>query len=172
MFLDFSANLLTFLASLDVEGIASIGSMFAIVAAMTMAQQVLLIECDTSSQLVRQDKRQTLLSSHVPVATAPNTPGVTSAFGPVQQEQTMPTSHQTRPSYDSGLHCARGREALKFRAEGDTSMFYRIPTSAAIESKSAQSSTSHLLTSTSAAGNRPISAVSGRSGNVAFEEEV
>ena len=35
MFLDFSANLLTFLASLDIQRIASIGSMFTIVAAMT-----------------------------------------------------------------------------------------------------------------------------------------
>jgi hypothetical protein len=39
MFLDFSANLLTFLASLDVQRIGSIGSMFTIVAAMTSALQ-------------------------------------------------------------------------------------------------------------------------------------
>ena len=39
MFLDFTANLLIFLASLDIEGIASIGSIFAIVAAMTSMLQ-------------------------------------------------------------------------------------------------------------------------------------
>lgn len=35
MFLDFTANLLIFLASLDINRIAPIGSMFAIVAAMS-----------------------------------------------------------------------------------------------------------------------------------------
>jgi len=187
MFLDFTANLLSFLASLDVKGIASIGSMFSIVAAMTstlhsnhlykvtnissVAQRVLLIEGDTGLQLVGEEKHQILLSSHIPTATAPNTPGVTSAFGPIEQAQNMPTCQPTRPSYESGLHCARGREALKFRAEGDTSMFFRIPTSATIESKSAKSSTHDLIASTST-GNRPISAISGRTVDLGFGEAV
>ena len=173
MFLDFSANLLTFLASLDIQRIAPIGSMFAIVAAMTstlrfsrrykstdsgpVAQQVLLIEGDTGLQLVSEEKDQ-IPSSHNPVANSPNTPGVTTAFGPLRQAQTMPMIQQTRTSYDYGLHCARGREALKFRAEGDTSMFFR---SAKIQSESAQSSTHNL-----------VSAVSGRSGDMVSEEAV
>jgi len=170
MFLDFSANLLTFLASLDIQRIASIGSMFSIVAAMSMAQHVLLIENDTSSQLVSEEKDQ-ILSSHITGATAPNTPGVTSGFGPVERAQTMPVSQQTRHSYDYGLHCARGREALKFRAEGDTSMFFRNPTSTTIESKSAQSSTRNLVASTSAR-NRTVSVLSGGSGDMVSEEAV
>src|SRR5258706_4917341 len=144
MLLDFTANLLIFLASLYINRIAPIGSMFAIVAAMTsalqsnrryikstdissVAQRVLLMEGDTRSQSMNEEKHQILLSSHIPTASAPNTPGITSAF---EQAQTMPASQPTRPSSDYGLHCARGREALKFRAEGDTSMFFRIPTSA------------------------------------------
>jgi len=173
MLIDFIANVMTFLASLDIQRIASIGSMFTIVAAMTMAQQVLLIEADTGSQLVSEEKHE-ILSSHIPVANTPNTPGVTSAFGPVERAQTMPLSQQTRTSYDYGLHCARGREALKFRAEGDTGMFFRIPTSATIDSKSAQSSTHNLVASTSTR-DRPVSAVSavsGRSGDMVSEEAV
>ena len=132
-----------------------------------MAQQVLLIDGDTGLQLVSEEQ---ILSSHIPGADTPNTP----AFGPIQQGQNMPMSQQTRTSYDYGLHCARGREALKFRAEGDTSMFFRIPTSATIESKSAQSSTHNLVASTSTR-DRPVSAVSAvsrRSGDMAFEEAV
>jgi hypothetical protein len=133
-----------------------------------VAQQVLLVEDDTGSQLV-SEKHQTLLSSHIPIATAPNTPGVISGFAPIQPEQTMPTSHQTRPSYDSGLHFVRGREALKFRAEGDTGMFRRTPTSATIEPRSAQSSTSNLVAPIPT-GNRPISADSERTGDMVFGE--
>lgn len=165
MLLDFSANVLTFLASLDIQRIGSIGSMFTIVAAMTMAQQVLLIEGDEGSQLVSEEKHQ-ILTSHLPVANTPNTSGVISAFGPIE-----PLSQQTRASYDYGLHCARGREALKFRAEGDTGMFFRIPTSATIDSKSTQSSTHNLVASTSTR-DRPVSAVSavsGRSGDMVSE---
>jgi len=44
MFLDFTANLLIFLASLDIKGITSIGSMFAIVAAMTSTLQPNLLD--------------------------------------------------------------------------------------------------------------------------------
>jgi len=170
MLLDFTANLLIFLASLDVNRIASVGSMFAIVAAMTMAQRVLLIEGDTRSQSINEEKHQILPSSHIPTTSAPNTPGVTSAFGPIEQAQTMPTSQPTRHSSDFGLHCARGREALKFRAEGDTSMFFRIRSSATIESKSAKSSTHNLVSSTPPTGNRPVSAISGQTGELAFEE--
>lgn len=183
MLLDFTTNLLIFLASLDIKGIGSIGSMFAIVAAMTstlqpnrrlkstdissVAQRVLLVEGDTCSQLNSEEKHQILLSSHIPTASSPNTPGATSAF--IEQPQTMPTSQPTRPSYDSGLHCAKGREALKFRAEGDTSMFFRNPTSATIESKSAKSSTHDLVVPTAPTGNRPVSVVSGRGAVLAFE---
>jgi len=172
MFLDFTANLLIFLASLDIKRIASIGSMFAIVAAMSMAQKVLLIEDDTCLQLIGEEKHQTLLPSHTPTATAPNTPGVTSAFGPIEQAQTMPPSQPTRLSYDSRLHCARGREALKFRADGDTSMFFRIPTLGTIGPTSAKSSTHNLLTPTQPTGNRPVSTVSGSTGDLFFQETV
>jgi len=159
MFLDFTANLLIFLASLDIKGIASIGSIFAIVAAMTMAQHVLLIEDHACSQPIGEDKHQILLPAHIPTASTPNTPGVTSSFVPIEQAQAMPTSQPTRLSYDSGLHCVKGREALKFRAEGDTSIFIRIPTSATIESKSAKSSTQNLVAHTPPTGSRPVSAV-------------
>ena len=135
-----------------------------------MAQRVLLIEGDTGLPLVGEEKHQ-ILSSHVPRPITPNTPGVISAFAPTEQAQTMPISQQARTSEDYGLHCARGREALKFRAEGDTSMFFRIPTSATIESKSAQSSTQNLVASTSPRI-RPVSAVSGRSGDIGFGETV
>lgn len=134
-----------------------------------MAQQVLLIEGDRGSQLVSEEKQENFPPSHIPVVTTTYTPGVASAFGPTEQAQAAPTSHPTRPSYDSGLHCARGREALKFRAEGDTSMFYRFPTTTG--SKSAQSSTHNLVTSTSM-GNRPISGVSRRTGDMVSEEAV
>jgi len=135
----------------------------------SVAQRVLFIEGDTSPQ-VSEEKHQ-ILSSHILVPTAPNTPGVTSAFGPIEQAQTVPMSQPTRPSYDSGLHCARGREALKFRAEGDTSMFFRNSTSATTGPKSAQSSTQNLVAS-APMRNRPISAVSGRTTDMVFEEAV
>ena len=135
----------------------------------SVAQRVLLIEGDTRSQSINEEKHQILLSSHIPTASAPNTPGVTSAFGPIEQAQAMPTSQPTRPSSDFGLHCARGREALKFRAEGDTGMFFRLPTSAT-ESKSAKSSTQNLVSPTPPTGNRPVSAISGQTGDFVFGE--
>jgi len=46
------------------------------------------------------------------VSTYIGAPGVTSAFGPIEQAQTMPISQPARPSYDLGLHCARGRPSV------------------------------------------------------------
>lgn len=117
------------------------------------------MEDQACSQPSGEEKHQILLSSHIPTTSAPNTPGVTTSFVPIEQAQAMPTSQPTRLSYDSGLHCVKGREALKFRAEGDTSMFIRIPTSATIESKSAKSSTQNLVAPSPPSGSRPVSAV-------------
>ena len=135
-----------------------------------MAQHVLLIEDHACSQPISVEKHQILLSSHIPTASAPNTPGVTSTFVPIEQAQVAPNSQPTRLSYDSGLQCVKGREALKFRAEGDTSILFRIPTSVTIESKSAKSSTQNLVAPTPPTGSRPVSVVYGRAADLMFEE--